>query len=258
VLLYNLGMAYSDVGKLDRAVTLLRRLLTVQPGHANGRVALGTALVRQHRHEEARVELERAVADDPSNPWAHSNLGACLLSLERAEEAVGHLRKATELQPTYERAWCGLGQALEATGDTAGADEAYRQTLALAEVGPAADIAREARSRIAAEAFRQAMPGTPRMDAVMYCLGALERFGQMTPDEIQKVGFEIAVLGMGGLDVNDPTPQYRLRNLAGEFSGLHLVSLQYVAFKITAPGQNIGFDLAQEYEAAKALHGARG
>jgi hypothetical protein len=139
-----------------------------------------------------------------------------------------------------------------------GADEAYRQTLAVAEVGPAADMAREALSRIAAEAFRQATPGTPRMDAVMYCLGALERFAQMTPDQIQKVGFEIAVLGMGGLDVNDPTPQYRLRNLPGEFSGLHLVSLQYVAFKITAPEMDIGFDLAREYETAKALHGARG
>lgn len=42
-------------------------------------------------------------------------------------------------------------------------------------------------------------------------------------------------------------------SLPGEFSGLHLLSIQYVAFKKIAPGQNIGFDLGAEYEAAMKL-----
>ena len=88
------------------------------------------------------------------------------------------------------------------------------------------------------------------MDAVLYCLGALDRFAKMTPDEVQKVGFEIAILGMNGLDVNDSTPKYRLRSLPGEFSGLHLVSIEYVAFKQVLPDQDIGFDLSIEYRMA--------
>jgi tetratricopeptide (TPR) repeat protein len=256
-LLYNLGMAHSDVGALDRAVVLLRRLMALAPDHVNGRIALGVALTRQRKYEDARPELERAVADEPTNPWAHRNLGACLLHLKRPAEAVEHLRTAAELNPADEKAWYGLGQALELTGNDAEADDAYKQVLKISEIGDVADLARQARSKMAGKSFRSVLPGMPRMDAVMYCLDALERFAKMTPDEVQKVGFEIAILGMSGLDVNDSTPKYRLRSLAGEFSGLRLVSIEYVAFKQIAPEQDLGFDLAREYEMALALRKGR-
>lgn len=74
---------------------------------------------------------------------------------------------------------------------------------------------------------------------------------------MQKIGFEIAILGMSGLDVNDSREKYRLKSLPGEFSGLHLVSIEYVAFKQFAPEQDIGFDLAREYQMALALHEGR-
>jgi len=35
-------------------------------------------------------------------------------------------------------------------------------------------------------------------DAVMYCLSALERFEKLTTQQVQDVGFEIAILGMRG------------------------------------------------------------
>jgi hypothetical protein len=93
-----------------------------------------------------------------------------------------------------------------------------------------------------------------RMDAVMYCLGALEKFEAMSLEEVQKIGFEIAILGTRGIDVNDPTPKYKLQSLPGQFSGLHLLSLEYVAFKKFAPDQDIGFDLSGEYQAAISLY----
>jgi hypothetical protein len=39
----------------------------------------------------------------------------------------------------------------------------------------------------------------------MYCLGASEKYEQMSPDKDQQIGFEVAMLGMNGIDVNDPT-----------------------------------------------------
>ncbi len=87
----------------------------------------------------------------------------------------------------------------------------------------------------------------------MYCLGALEMFEPMSADQVQKIGFEIAMLGTRGIDVNNPESRYTLKNLPGEFSGLHLLSIQYVAFKKIAPAQNIGFDLSAEYQAAIKL-----
>jgi hypothetical protein len=74
----------------------------------------------------------------------------------------------------------------------------------------------------------------------------------MSPSEVQRIGFEIAMKGRTGLDSNDPTQKYELKSFAGQFSGLHLVCLMYAAFKSFAPETDIGFDLSKEYEAAQA------
>ena len=97
------------------------------------------------------------------------------------------------------------------------------------------------------------MPGVERMDAVMYCLSALEKYADMSADQVQKIGFEIAILGTSGLDINDSTQKYTMHSLPGKFSGLHLLCYQYVAFKQIAPGKDIGFDLSAEYRTAHSL-----
>jgi len=89
------------------------------------------------------------------------------------------------------------------------------------------------------------------MDAVMYCAGALKNFAAMTPSEVKKVATEIAILGMRGLDVNEPTQKYKIRSLPGNYSGLHLLCIEYVGFQLTQPDLNIGFDLSAEYEMVK-------
>jgi tetratricopeptide (TPR) repeat protein len=255
--LYNLGMAYSDMGEFERALTNLHRLLELAPDHINGRVALGVALMRQGQDKQAMRELRRAVQDDPTNPWAQRNLGGCLLRLGEHEEALPYLEKATEVNPTDERAWFGLGQAYELAGKIDEADAAYRQVVEIDEYGEAAEQAREARSKIAEKSFRSITPGMERMDAVMYCLEALEKFEKMTPDEVRQAGLEVAMLGMNGIDVNDPKPKYRLKRLPGTFSGLHLLCLEYVSFQQFAPEMDIGFDLAAEYRSAQMIFARR-
>ncbi len=46
--LYNLGMVYSDRMQLSEARQLLSRAVELDPGHANGQVALGIAALRVH------------------------------------------------------------------------------------------------------------------------------------------------------------------------------------------------------------------
>ena len=75
--------------------------------------------------------------------------------------------------------------------------------------------------------------------------------------DVQRITFEIATLCRNGLDVNDSAQKYRLESVPGSYSGLHLVCLRYVGFKMFAPEQDIGFDLSKEYAAAKALHGQK-
>ena len=253
-ILYNLGMTYSDLGVLDRAIKHLNKLSGIYPENVNGRVALGVAYMRHGEVEAARNELEQATKLDPANPWALRNLGGCLAELGKHQEAVEHLRKATELNPKDNRAWYGLGQVLEALENYQDANSAYRKAIDLDEYSDIAELARERMSQISANGFRAATPGMERMDAVMYCLGAIQKYEKMDVERTRQVGFEIAILGTKGLDINDPTPKYKLRSLPGQFSGLHLLCLEYVAFKIFAPDQNIGFDLSKEYRSALSLH----
>ncbi|MDA8377616.1 MAG: hypothetical protein M0Z50_11295 [Planctomycetia bacterium] len=67
-------------------------------------------------------------------------------------------------------------------------------------------------------------------------------------------GYEIGKLGQTVLDVNSPDQKYQLRSLPGQYSGLHLVCLMYVAFKILNPSLDIGMDFSQEYQMAKKLY----
>lgn len=252
-LLYNLGMAYSDQNKLSHSIALLTRLMSVKPDHVNGRVALGIALVRNNQDEEGVRELQTAAQKEPENLWAHRNLGGGLMRLKRFPEAAEHLRIATELSPQDQQVWYGYAQALEALDNIEAADKAYIQTIEIDGFSKIADLARKARSNIAKGTFRKNAPGALRMDAVMYCVGALEMFEAMSVAQVQKIGFEIAMLGTRGIDVNNPESRYSLKSLPGEFSGLHLLSIQYVAFKKIAPAQDIGFDLSVEYQAALKL-----
>ena len=51
--LYNLGMVYSDEGRLEEARSLLRRATKMAPEHANAFVALGVAALRARDTDEA-------------------------------------------------------------------------------------------------------------------------------------------------------------------------------------------------------------
>lgn len=133
------------------------------------------------------------------------------------------------------------------------ADDLYLEAIKLDQVPQITELARQARSHRAQQSFRDGAAGGIRMDAVMYCLSALQRFSEMDATEVRGVAFEIAVLGRNGLDTNDSTSKYELRSLPGKYTGLQLVSMMFVGFKQIEPSADLGFDLSREYEAAQQL-----
>ena len=254
VILQNLGMAFSDAGRYAEAERHLRHAVEVDPDNVNALVALGVALTRQERNKEAIVVLRTAVAKEPNNPWAHRNLGGCFLKMGQIAEAETSLRRAVELNAADQQSVFGLAQVLHVKGEGKEADGFYLKAIDLDSSSSVADLARQERTKLAQKSFRSGMPGVERPDAVMYILSALQKFEKMKLEEVQKIGFEVALLGQKGLDTNDSTPKYRLKSLPGEFSGLHLLCLMFVAFKKLAPDKDIGFDLSKEFEIANAMH----
>ena len=255
---YNLGMALSDLGDLEKAQWHLLKVVHAAPANVNALVALGVALYRAGDTQAARRRLEQAVKADPGNGYAHRNLAAVLMSMNETEAGIAHFRDAYRLLPDDQPSVFGLASALDQFGtdeDQAEADRLYTTVIDLQPNSPIAEMARTARSQIAQKHMRGAAGGAPRMDAVMYCIGALEKFERMSEKEVQAVAIEIATLGQQGLDVNNPEARYTLRSLPGDFTGLQLVSYMYVAFQQLAPDHDIGFDLAQEYEMAQEMRG---
>ena len=253
--LYNLGMALSDLGELDAALVHLRHAATVAPDPGNTLVAIGVALGRQGKWGEAVDVLERAVALEPDNPWAQRNLGACLLSSGHKEAGKSALRRAVDLAPRDQQALFGLAEALRAGGEDADADKLYARVLEVDARSPITELAKDARRTLAQQSFRGTAPAGVRMDAVMYLLGALKTFAKMDRKQVQQVAFEVAMAGQRGLDTNDPAQKYTLRILPGRYSGLHMVSLMYAGFKAIDPTYSIGFDLSKEYEVACSMLG---
>ena len=54
---------------------------------------------------------------------------------------------------------------------------------------------------------------------------------------------------------NDPAERYTLKSIPGQFSGVHLLCIEYVGFQVIDPTVDLGFDLAAEYAEARRIHG---
>ena len=185
-----------------------------------------------------------------------------LASLAHSEfeglKALPHFQAATHLLPKDQIAWIGLADACRQVGNAKNATDAYRVAV---EINPHSDLAEQARAgsnALSQSGFDKVRQVTPRQDAVHYCLGAMQQLSNMDAAELKKLTLELAMVGRNGFEVQNPASRYRVKGLEGEFSGLAMVCFLYVAMQRIAPGTDIGFDLAEEYEIAKRMFASPG
>lgn len=96
---------------------------------------------------------------------------------------------------------------------------------------------------------------TDKPEAYTFCLDALRRFESQSRESIFSVISEISLLGMNGIDHTAPGKTYSIKAYPAEtFSGLHLLCLMYVGFKLYDPSVNCGLDFAEAYEMALEAH----
>lgn len=252
---YNLGIALSEMGRFDEAITQLQAAVAIEPNHSRAWTGIGVAQARVNHTAEAIEALHRAVAADPGDGYAHRNLGAVLSGQRKFDEALPHFREALHQLPDDPQAIYGLAQCLEALGaeHLPEADRLYLDLIERFPASPAAEAAKEARTRLAQSNLRGAVKDGVRMDVVMYIADALEKFREVGPRKRQEIALEIALLGQRGLDINDPAQKYSLKTLPGSFSGLHLLSIMYAAFRQIDPTLDSGTDFSREYEMAQTF-----
>jgi Flp pilus assembly protein TadD len=257
--LYNLGLAYSELGQLDEAILRLKRCVKSDPEHANAWVGLGTAYERMKQLDASRLALERAVALEPENGFAQRNLGAVLGQLDRTEDAIRHLRLAYHVMPGDAQVLYGLAFLLlhsKAPSALPEADKLLQEFLARHADHMLAERAREMRTDLAHRQMR-AQTGGFRPDVMFYLVDALQRLEAMGPAKARQVTLEIALLGRTGLDINNADKKYRLNSMPGAFSGLNLLAYMYAGLKQMDPTADAGVDFAPEYETALQMWEAK-
>jgi tetratricopeptide (TPR) repeat protein len=252
--LFNLGMALGDTDDAAGAQELLERLVAIDPDYPGAWVALGVAQGRGQQWDASIQSFREAVARYPQDPFARKNLGAALSQTGHLDEARDHLKAAVVLLPSDPQAWLNLAMNLEQSGVTTEAETAYQRVITLDPGGHLSEKAEAGRNRITQAKFRKT-DGKLRPDVVTYCGEAIRVLEAIPNEEVRRITMEVAMLGAKGLSVTDPSIKHRLRSLPGDFTGLHLLCLEYVGFKTIDPAVDIGFDIAAEYEEARRLLG---
>jgi Flp pilus assembly protein TadD len=235
-------MSLFEARHVGEVLELLERLVAIDPDYPSAWVALGVAQGSFGEIDVAIQSFREALARHPQDPFAHKNLGAALSQTGQLDEARDHLKAAVVMLPSDAQAWLNLAMNLERSGVTTEAETAYQRVITLDPGGHLAEKAEAGRNRITQVKFRKAGDGL-RPDVVTYCGDAIRMFEAMEKDEAQEITLEIAMLGAKGLSVNDPSKKYRLRSLPGDFTGLHLLCLEFVGFKIIDPSADTGISI---------------
>lgn len=134
-------MAYEHQmrGELDRAVTLYKKSLEIDPS-AEAHTFLGWTYSFMGKLEKAIEECRKAIAVDPDFGNPYNDIGAYLLQLGRIDEAIDWLQQAKDAR-RYENPefpYCNLGRAYELKGLWPLALEEYRGALKIRSYyGPA-------------------------------------------------------------------------------------------------------------------------
>jgi Tetratricopeptide repeat/S-layer homology domain len=93
-------------------------------------VAAQTA-AKEGRIDDARRAYERAIVISPDSAFLHHELGQLERRAGNTDRALEHLRRTVELDSNDATALVETGELLEARGDAAGAENAYRKASAV-------------------------------------------------------------------------------------------------------------------------------
>jgi tetratricopeptide (TPR) repeat protein len=118
-------------GRFQTAEQTCRRILAVEPNHAEAFHLLGMVARQAGRHEIAVEYIQRAIRLKGNVAVFHVNLGNVLYILRKLDEAVACYRRALELKPDFAKAHNNLGNALKDQGKFDDAIACYRRALEL-------------------------------------------------------------------------------------------------------------------------------
>jgi len=100
-LYYNLGYAYTMIGKMEEAITYFRYAIRLNSDYIFAINNLGAILWSQRKFPDAIRMIKEAIAVSPKYADAHFNLGAIYFNTGRLEEALHEFQLVLDIDPGY-------------------------------------------------------------------------------------------------------------------------------------------------------------
>jgi predicted O-linked N-acetylglucosamine transferase (SPINDLY family) len=246
-----IAVSHHRSGRLDLAMEIYRRILVVDPDHADALHLYGMAAHQLGRHAEAVDYIRRAIGREADVAIFHNNLGEVYRATGELDAAVACYRRALELGPELAAVHNNLGNAWKALGSFNDAIACYERALELdpdyAEViNNLGSVWRTlGKADQAAACFRRALELRPQLVEVysnlanaLHAQGQLDeavacarRATQLRPDFAEAhSNLANALQGQGELDESIDAYHQALR-LAPDNPGIHsnyLCGLRYV------------------------------
>ncbi len=125
------ALRHHQAGRIDDAVALYERGLSLRPDSADAHYNLGAALVMQGRIDDAATHFERAGILNPNHVNAHNNLGVALVQRGRIDAAVAHYERVLAINPANVEAHNSLGKVFRDQGKFADAVAHFSRAIAI-------------------------------------------------------------------------------------------------------------------------------
>jgi tetratricopeptide (TPR) repeat protein len=128
---YALGYTYFAQKKIGESIKALSKSLQLDLKNAEAHKILGRNLMIIGRFDAAQIEFEQAIRYKPDSAESHFNLGKLFSVQDNWDPARKAFEAALQIDSSYVEALDGLGFALEALGDDAGAVAKYEEAIRL-------------------------------------------------------------------------------------------------------------------------------
>jgi Flp pilus assembly protein TadD len=129
--LHLLGVLAAQIGRFDDAVGLIGRACRLRPHAADYRMHLGNALGEKKEFGAAIDAYRQALRLNPRCCFSHDALGAVLRDAGQLDEAVASHRRSLEINPNNPTAHYNLGLTLGKKGLLEEAVGSYRQAIGM-------------------------------------------------------------------------------------------------------------------------------
>jgi tetratricopeptide (TPR) repeat protein len=127
-----LGLALARQGRIDEAAAEYDEALRIEPRFVGAHVNWGTMLARAHHYPEAREHFQTAIESQPTNAEALYNMAGLCVVMDQPQEAETYFRRALQAAPEHLLAESGLAHLLAAEGRILDASTAARRAEEIA------------------------------------------------------------------------------------------------------------------------------